>query len=397
MAQETSRINGENGLPRILIVEDERVMRMKLSRFVEREIGAEVVVAEDGEQAWELFQQNHDIQFVISDWMMPECDGPELCARIRQATGRLYTYFILATARTDEDDLEEGMASGADDYVRKPINNKELSARIKAGIRVVQLQRKLEERDQEREKALNAASRMQQGMLPDIRQMSMVLERNGMDLAFKYNSCETLGGDVLGLLEPEDGVVALFLGDVSGHGISASLAAVGLFTFVQSSVMLSNDPVAVVNRTNQYCADNFPHETYATMAYLHFETRNRNMLAIGAGHPPLILSRKAGTVELLNSTVAPVGLFPDSPEPEDVLTMQLESGDRIVIYTDGIIETRNSEGLFFSENRLAEAIHECRKLELEAIPDYVLKRVNEWRGPGTEADDDITIAVVEMR
>ena len=87
-------------LPGILIAEDDRLMRMKLKRILEQELGVEVLAAEDGEQAWQMFLAAEDIQFIISDWMMPVCDGPELCARVRQAENRLSTYFILTTART---------------------------------------------------------------------------------------------------------------------------------------------------------------------------------------------------------------------------------------------------------------------------------------------------------
>jgi sigma-B regulation protein RsbU (phosphoserine phosphatase) len=85
--------------PLILVAEDDRITRMKLVRFLERELSARVLAADNGNMAWEIYQEHPEIQFVISDWVMPDCTGVELCERIRGAAGRRYTYFILLSGR----------------------------------------------------------------------------------------------------------------------------------------------------------------------------------------------------------------------------------------------------------------------------------------------------------
>jgi len=132
---------------KILIAEDDSVSRLMLSRTLER-WGHEVVAAANGEEAWSRFVAD-SCQFVITDWMMPRVDGLELCQRIRAAEGRDYTYIILLTAKSDTEDMVAGMRAGADDFVAKPFDRAELEVRIRAGERVLMLERSLNERNKQ--------------------------------------------------------------------------------------------------------------------------------------------------------------------------------------------------------------------------------------------------------
>ena len=97
--------------------------------------GFEVLSAVNGVEAWKLFNENPDVQLVVSDWMMPELDGVELCKLIRGQTERRYTYYLLLTAKSQNDDIVEGLEAGADDFITKPFNQPELKVRIFAGER----------------------------------------------------------------------------------------------------------------------------------------------------------------------------------------------------------------------------------------------------------------------
>ena len=125
----------------LLIVEDDPVSRTLLEkRFTSW--GLSFVSSPDGAAAWDAFEAT-EINFVITDWMMPEMDGLDLVRRIRRARRPYYTYIILLTARTDKADLVRAMAAGADDYVTKPFDRAELQVRVQAGLRVLALEEKL--------------------------------------------------------------------------------------------------------------------------------------------------------------------------------------------------------------------------------------------------------------
>lgn len=126
---------------RILIAEDSALTRSILRYAVEGG-GHECLVAHDGTEAWRLFQES-GADVVISDWMMPGIEGPDLCRRVREYAGEAYTYFILLTALEDKQYARQGMDAGADDYLTKPLDLDELGLRLTAAVRVTALHREL--------------------------------------------------------------------------------------------------------------------------------------------------------------------------------------------------------------------------------------------------------------
>jgi two-component system cell cycle response regulator len=128
---------------KILVVEDDPLSRQLVSASLRR-AGHEVVQAEDGQSAWELFQRE-TYSVVITDWMMPELDGPALVQRIRSEGGKSYTYIIMLTAMDDKNNVVAGLESGADEYLTKPFNSRELIARVASGMRIIKLEEQLTE------------------------------------------------------------------------------------------------------------------------------------------------------------------------------------------------------------------------------------------------------------
>ena len=126
---------------KILIVEDELIFRRMVKKYL-LEAGHDIVEAEDGQSAWELFQ-HEPFQLVITDWVMPRLSGPELVHKIRTSGEKNYTYIIMLTAMDDKDNVVVGLESGADEYLTKPFNSKELVARVASGMRILKLEEQL--------------------------------------------------------------------------------------------------------------------------------------------------------------------------------------------------------------------------------------------------------------
>lgn len=122
----------------VLVVDDSPISRLPISAYL-RQMGHEVMVAENGEEALALWKLHHPA-FVLTDWNMPMMDGIELISEIRRQEMDDYTYLILITTREDQEDLAMGFSSGADDFMTKPINKQELLLRMQAGERLLQLQ-----------------------------------------------------------------------------------------------------------------------------------------------------------------------------------------------------------------------------------------------------------------
>lgn len=149
---------------RILIAEDHRTTRHFLQRILET-WGFEVVAVEDGEAALEILRSDDAPPLAILDWIMPKLDGIKVCAGVRQGDNRPYIYLMLLTALTKTDEIKAGLEAGADSFVGKPFDSEELRARIRAGQRVVRLERTLQRRVDELQKALADVKKLRQ-LLP---------------------------------------------------------------------------------------------------------------------------------------------------------------------------------------------------------------------------------------
>ena len=124
---------------RILIAEDAEMERELLGAAL-KALGHEVISTANGSEAWLAYQQDPDIRVVITDWLMPEVDGLELCRRIRGALSRSYTYVIVLTVRSGTPNFLEAMEAGADDFSPKPFDREELKARLEVARRMLGIQ-----------------------------------------------------------------------------------------------------------------------------------------------------------------------------------------------------------------------------------------------------------------
>ncbi len=130
---------------KILVAEDQAAPRLLLCRILER-LGHEVTAAADGAEAWRLAAGSW-FPVVISDWVMPGMDGPELCRRIRAQAGKSYSYVILLTSKHRQQDRLEGLKAGADDFLVKPPQVEEMAVRLEIARRILAMQEELESRN----------------------------------------------------------------------------------------------------------------------------------------------------------------------------------------------------------------------------------------------------------
>src|SRR5215472_11833535 len=141
--------SSSNSLIKVLVIDDSPVAR-KLVELPLSENGYSLIIATNGRSAIELFEK-HKPDVVVTDWMMPDLSGLEICRHIRSRAQDSYTYILVLTGDTDKDSLVEALASGADDYLTKPFHRRELLARVGVGARLIGLQRQREARSKQLE------------------------------------------------------------------------------------------------------------------------------------------------------------------------------------------------------------------------------------------------------
>ena len=148
---------------KILIAEDEKTSRMILEKILIK-AGHDVIAVENGLKA--LTSIPEDVpDMLITDWMMPDLDGLELCRKVRALSLPSYVYIILWTALAQKENIIKGLDAGADDYITKPFDKTELLARVKAGERIIQLEKTLRQKNKELTDALAQVKQLK-GLLP---------------------------------------------------------------------------------------------------------------------------------------------------------------------------------------------------------------------------------------
>jgi phosphoserine phosphatase RsbU/P len=148
----------------VLIAEDHKISR-KLLEIALQKRGFGVVVTQNGREALDILCKKDAPQLAILDWMMPELDGISVIEKVRQIKNSRYIYIILLTAKCQQEEIVTGLDAGANDYLIKPFNAKELHARVRVGLRMIELQNSLTEHVIKLEKALSQIKRLQ-GLLP---------------------------------------------------------------------------------------------------------------------------------------------------------------------------------------------------------------------------------------
>ncbi|MEA3274680.1 MAG: SpoIIE family protein phosphatase [Pseudomonadota bacterium] len=407
---------------RILVVDDSPPMRRIITTIL-RKAGYDVEEAEDGVEAWNLLRVN-GARFVVCDWQMPRMDGLELARRIREAKFENYIYFILLTARDQKSDLVAGLDAGADDFFSKPVNKDELLVRIRAGKRILDLEHGLEERNRKLneahdklqiayatiEKDLQSAATMQRALLPEPATLGAIL------FDWLYYPSLFVAGDMFGYycLDGNERYIGFYHLDVAGHGIPASLLSFTLNKVLlpsrgESSIVSRADdasglgsgdgdtfvpPELVVAGLNEtFQGQGSSAMQYFTMVYGVIDLETRRLTFCQAGHPyPMLLKRAEGRVNPVGIAGVPVGMVPGINY--ESTTQDLDKGDRLFLYSDGITECENVKGEAFGEEQLRRLLQDGIDLPLGEVKERLGGALRAWKGDDSYKDD-VTLLALE--
>lgn len=401
---------------RILSVEDTLLTRTMLDRAL-RKWGYDAVSVDNIDDALEIVSRD-SIQFVLTDWIMPGGDGPTLCRRIRALNLPFYTYIILVTSLDDAQSVVEGIESGADDFIRKPVQLDELHARIRAGERILRLERTLHESNHRLSalseqllaaqevinRDLQMAGKMQRGLLP-----TNSTSTQGVSIDWLFRPSTQVSGDIFNFFRLDEHQIGFYIIDVAGHGIAAAMQSFTLSRLLTPDVNRANplkcrvpEPpfyeiarptAAVIDELNQRFQTDAVNTLYFTMIYGVIDTRSQLIDLCQAGHPhPLLLSR-GEAARFVGENGLPVGITPLATYESSLLTYR--TGDRLFFYSDGITECESAAGEMFGPERLRAFVEETRSLPLGEVLQQLDERMHLWRG-GDAFEDDISILVLEM-
>lgn len=239
------------------------------------------------------------------------------------------------------------------------------------------------------ERELQLAMEIQQRFQPTAPPMVPGYELQGISFP-----CYEIGGDYYDFIEREDGRLIIALGDVSGKGTAAALLMSSLHAAVHAQASSHDSLVETISAVNRYLADNIPPNRFVTLFYAELDPASGALSFLNAGHNPPLIVHAAGTVEQLASGGLPLGIKRDAEYREG--RTQLQMGDVLVIYSDGVTEAASPSGEEFGPTRLYEVVSRNIDASAAGVRDRIESALTKF-SQGTEAADDITLVIVKRQ
>lgn len=392
---------------RILVIDDEPV-NLKLMGHMLKSL-CQPAFSTRGTKAVELSRKIKP-DLILLDVMMPEMDGFEVCENLKASPETSNIPVIFLTAKVEKEDVVRGFALGAVDYVTKPFRKEELLARVKTHIRLkhseealrvaldesvtakvkaeTALQKNLEMQEMIN-KDLDAGAAIQKKFLTGQGETSELLKSAGFNFIVYNAPYSTISGDFFYPKKITDNSSGLFFADTCGHGLPAALISMRILGLLQSLPASESSPISYLNAVNQDIYDIMPPGRFITANYLTF--KNKQVLISNAGHPfPILISQ--GTISEINIKGTPLGIL-DTPVLSEAGIM-INPGDRIILYSDGIIELENSAGEMLGKKRFMDFLENRGLSDIETLRSGIINMLDEFKGDNPSSDD-ITFIIIE--
>jgi serine phosphatase RsbU (regulator of sigma subunit) len=381
-------------MERLVVIDDNPSDAQLIHRLLSRE-GYEVSYAHSGEAGLAMLAES-PADCVLVDFRMPGMDGYEVCRRIK-AEGKLQNIpVIMLTGADSAQNLVAGLDAGADDFVTKSAEMEVLLARVRAALRVKASQDRIVEQAAELRrlnerfnKDLQFAKRVQEALLPE-RHFSTART----EIRSAYIPSETLSGDFYDYFV-ERGNLYLFLADVSGHGLPSAILVSLLKSFLHSEAADAQSLAGFMTRLNSFMLGATLPSQYATAQLLRIEEERMRLSFANAAHPPFVLLQQGREkAEIREVPGNMLGVLPVVSFEEH--QMQLQPGDLLFAYTDGLTDRRAASGEFFDIETVVEILRSMRDADLGEIHDRILAEVSRFEGT-EEYNDDIAFVLARFR
>jgi sigma-B regulation protein RsbU (phosphoserine phosphatase) len=369
----------------ILVVDDSPVNLQVLVRTLDGS-GHRILAATSGASALQIASRVKP-DLILLDVMMPEMDGFEVCRRIKADPAISDVAIIFLSALGEVRDKVAGLELGALDYITKPIHAEEVLARVAAQLTRLQLERDVRLSRDSLDRELGAAAAMQRLILP--RTFPVI---GNLNFAAYYQTSRYVGGDYFDVISLPENRCGILVADVSGHGAPSAIVMAMIRAAFHAYHLPAIHPAAVLKYLNEQFRFMWGTSMLATLCYSVIDSAGSMRVAC-AGHPPPLLLRNANVSEISTDSTIPL-LLMDIPEIPTT-DHQLHPGDRILFYTDGVIERENGAGDMFEVQGVEQSLARAHHLESEELMKFLVQDVERFAS-GTEAHDDQTLLLVTI-
>jgi sigma-B regulation protein RsbU (phosphoserine phosphatase) len=372
---------------RILIVDDVKANIDVLVQALRDDY--KLSVALNGESALRGAEKNPP-DLVLLDIMMPGMDGYEVCRRLRAAPQTQEVPVMFLSALEEVSNKTRGFEVGGNDYLTKPFEMLEVTARVRSLLKAKAYNDAIKERIASE---LRIAREIQLGILPA--DISASTQGTGLDVHAVLEPAKEVGGDLYEVLRTDDGRVVVAVGDVSGKGIPAALFMAVTTTLIRIMARRLKTPEEIVLQVSDALTAQNPRNMFVTLFCAIFEPQTATLTWASAGHPSPVLLRPGSAPSLpFHSTAMVAGVCAGMEVSSQKL--ELRRGDTLVLYTDGVTEAFNPDKVLFGSERLIEQLAKEPEGRAADTVASVLGAVRQHARDYPQSDD-ITIVALRYR
>ena len=377
--------------PQILIVDDDATSR----KLLERALSSAGYICRKMDNATDALEFVHREQpaLLLLDFKMPGLDGAEALRRLRAdpnpAIAQIPVIMLTGYGESEVTCLN----AGADDFVIKPINAEVLRARIETQLRLHSMRVQLQQQNQELEawrrnleRDLAAARLTQQSLIPQ-----KPPKLAGWEIAACYRPVIEVGGDIYGWLPIKNDRWLFWIADATGHGASAALLTTLAKLLFHHGHAEHDQPAAIMEAVNNDLRGIFGGRSFMSAMCVALDPKSAQATVVGAGHPPLLITRFGRGTEAIPSSAPPLGLVDQSQFTET--TLDLNPGDAFTLYTDGLFGAAKNGRARSTPTQLAGMINPFAA-SAEALLELMLKAATP---DASESRPDDVAAVVVRR
>jgi len=352
----------------------------------------EIRVAKNGVKALELANMEPTPGLILLDVIMPHMDGYEACKHLKADAKTRDIPVIFLTGKTDVADETRGFEVGAVDYIHKPFSPPIVTARVRTQLMLRDAHETVARQLETLNSELEMARQVQLSILP-----REIPDLPGLEIVARYLPMHSVAGDFYDFLVVDDKHLGILIADVSGHGLPSALIASMLQSALAWQSPRASDPGEVLSGLNRAINGKFERH-FVTAAYLFVDLENGTLKYAGAAHPPLLLwQAKLGRATEYVENGLMLGPFGNSSYSS--LSFSPQRGDRIVMFTDGIVEAKNSSGKEFGVDHVRQILELKHDLPLGRFADAVLYGLSDWseHAIGSSQSDDITLLAIDFK
>jgi sigma-B regulation protein RsbU (phosphoserine phosphatase) len=379
-------MTAQQAAPRTLIADDQPDVLEALRLLLKTE-GYQIETATSPAQVIEALKtRSYDLLLMDLNYARDTTSGQEgldLLNSVQSIDSSLPV--VVMTAWGTIEVAVEAMRRGVRDFILKPWENGRLLSILRTQIEEGQHSRMAGRLQAERDHEIEEAREIQRGLLP--KQIPTV---SGYDISCAWRPARAVSGDYYDVLEIDGNRAAVCIADVSGKGMPAALLMSNVQAAVKAFAPEASGPAELCSKVNRVVSANTSQDKFITLFYGLLDHESRKLSYTSAGHNTGLVVRCDGTVARLDRGGLVLGPFPECEFEEG--ETELQPGDKVVLFTDGVTEARSIEGEEFGEHRLISLIIENRRLDAAHLQETILQAVTEFCAG--EFHDDATLIVL---